>query len=65
LANLRLKWNNIVKITGLPTLTGTGFYTIVVDRADLDATNNIRLEAVALATTGAIYTGSITYTRIG
>ena len=65
LANLRLKWNNVIKISGLPTLTSSGFYTVCVERADLDGVNNIRLEAVAAATTGAIYTGSITYTRIG
>lgn len=64
LANLRLKWNNTIKITGLPTVTSAGFFTVVVERATIDGTNNIRLEAVAASTAGSVYTGAITYTRL-
>jgi hypothetical protein len=64
--NIRLVWNNVTKLAGLPSLAAfTGPYSFVIERADLDGINPLKISANGNATAGAVYTAFITAQRIG
>jgi len=61
--NIRLNRATDGAVIDFPSSPGS--YRFIVDAFKVSATQNVRLQAVALSTTGAIYTGSLALTKIG
>lgn len=61
--NIRLQRATDGSVIDLPSVPGS--YRYIVDSLRVAAIQNVRLQAVATATTGAVYTGSLSLTRIG
>lgn len=64
-ANLRLRKASTTVVNLLPSITGAAPVTGVIPRLTLDGTQSLSIQAIALATTGAIYSAWITATRVG
>lgn len=61
--NIRLNRATDGAVIDLPSLPGS--YRFTVDAFRVSASQSVQLRAVALSTTGAIYSGSLSLTRIG